>query len=69
MTSSTVGGRSMGTAAPGRSIRAARSDAVERSDAERVDAAARRERPPRARVTLPGSPHEVSQVGRIGASL
>ena len=29
MTSSTVGGRSMGTAGPGRSIRAARVDAVE----------------------------------------
>jgi hypothetical protein len=29
MTSSTVGGRSMGTAGPGRNIRAARVDAVE----------------------------------------
>jgi hypothetical protein len=66
MTSSTVGGRSMGTAGPGRSIRAARSDAVERSDAERVDAAARRERPLKvrarpiaSRLRRPGDPKRV----------
>ena len=44
MTSSTVGGRSMGTDGPGRSIRAARVDAVATPDAEVDDAAERRKR-------------------------
>jgi hypothetical protein len=49
MTSSTVGGRSLGTAGPGRSIAPHASMPSKRSDAELVDASARRARPPRAR--------------------